>query len=98
MGTVRKGRFVAFTLLGLAAASVLGAGIAGGALPMNVAITGRTFIGSMSAIEARNIAVFPRRVDTESGALPASTTSMESARLTDVCLSTVARDLPFVGT
>ncbi|PND52999.1 hypothetical protein CQZ88_05725 [Rhodococcus sp. ENV425] len=97
MGEVRKGRFAALILTGLTGTGVLGAGIARGELPMNVAITGQTFVGTMSAIEAQNVVIFPRRVDTESGTVPTSATRMESAQMTDVCLSTIARNLPIVG-
>jgi hypothetical protein len=96
-GGLRKGRFVALALGGMLAASVLGAGIAGGQLPMNISLSGQTFVGTIAAVEGESITVFPRQVDTKAGRLPSVAVLIESARMTDVCLSTVARGLPLVG-
>jgi hypothetical protein len=90
-GAVRKGRFVAIALGGMLAASVLGAGIAGGQLPMNISLSGQKFAGTIAPVEGESITVFPRQVDTKTGRLPSVAVLIESARMTDVCLSTVAR-------
>ncbi|WP_213574954.1 DUF6230 family protein [Rhodococcus sp. USK13] len=97
MGALRKGRFAAIVSGGLLAATILGAGIADGQLPMNVALSGQRFVGTMSAVEGESITVFPRQVETKAGQVPTVAILIESARLTDVCLSTVAHGLPLVG-
>ncbi|TWH15822.1 hypothetical protein L618_000300003960 [Rhodococcus rhodochrous J45] len=59
MGRIRKRRFAALTLLGLVPATLLGAGIARGDLPMNLAISGQDISGTIGLVEAEGIQVFP---------------------------------------
>ena len=94
---MHRWRFVLVTTVGLGAAVLLGGGIASGQLPMNIALSGQPFIGSVSAVDAKGISVYPRAVGTNAGDLPSVAVKIDQARLTDVCLSTVARGLPLLG-
>lgn len=93
----RWGRFTAVCVAGTVGITVLGAGIATGQLPMNIAVSGQNFIGTFSAVGADGITVYPRSVDTAAGSKPSIAVKVDQARLTDVCLSTVARGLPLLG-
>jgi hypothetical protein len=98
MGSIRKRRFAAFTALGLVGATVIGGGMASGELPMNLSISGQSSFATISSGTAQNVTVYSREVETTTkGSLPSVALSLESAQLTDVCLSTVAHGLPFIG-
>ena len=98
MGSIRKRRFAACTFVGLVGATLIGGGIANGDLPMNLSISGQSSLATISSGTAQNVTVFAREVETTTkGNLPSAAISMESAQLTDVCLSTVAHGLPFIG-
>jgi hypothetical protein len=98
MGSVRKRRFAAYTAVGLIGATFLGGGIATGDLPMNLSISGQSSLATISSGSAQNVTVFARQVETSTkGNLPSVAISLESAQLSDVCLSTVAHGLPFIG-
>ncbi len=77
--------------------TLIGGGIATGQLPMNVALSGQTFTATVSGLGAQGITVFPRAVQTVAGEKPSIAVKIDQAQLTDVCLSTVARGLPFIG-
>jgi hypothetical protein len=94
---VHRWKFALVTTVGLGAALLLGGGIASGQLPMNIALSGQPFIGSVSAVDATGIEVYPRAVGTDAGDLPSVAVKIDQARLSDVCLSTVARGLPLIG-
>jgi hypothetical protein len=76
---------------------VIGGGIATGQLPVNIALSGQPFIGTVSAVTASGITVYPRAVSTVAGDLPSIAVKLDQARLSDVCLSTTAHGLPFLG-
>ena len=98
MGSIRKRRFAACTFVGLVGATLIGGGIANGDLPMNLSISGQSSLATISSGTAQNVTLFAREVETTTeGNLPSAAISMESAQLTDVCLSTVAHGLPFIG-
>lgn len=97
-GSTRKRRFVAFAALGLLGAVFIGGGIARGELPMNLAISGQPSIATVTFGTAKNVTVYAREVETTTeGAVPSVAIKIGSAQLTDVCLSTVAHGLPFIG-
>lgn len=96
-GRTHRGRFAVACVVGTAGVTFLGAGIASGQLPMNIAVSGQNFVGTFSAVGADGITVFPSAVETVAGTKPSIAVKVDQARLTDVCLSTVARGLPFVG-
>lgn len=75
----------------------IGGGIATGQLPMNLALSGQQFTGTVSSVAAQGITVYPRAVTTAAGDLPSITVKIDQAQLADVCLSTVARGLPIIG-
>ncbi len=77
--------------------TIIGGGIATGQLPMNLALSGQTFTGTVSAVGAQGITVYPRAVSTAAGEMPSIAVKIDQAQLSDVCLSTVARGLPFLG-
>lgn len=95
--SIRWRRFAVIGGLGVVGAAFLGGGIASGQLPMNIALSGQNFTGTTTAITAEGITAYPRSVDTTAGAQPSIAVSIDSARLSDVCLSTVARGLPLIG-
>lgn len=97
MSSLRKRRFVSVASLGLLAALTLGTGIARGQLPMNVVVSGQRFVGSVAAVEAEGIDVYPRSVDTADGASESIAVHIKQVRLTDLCLSTLAHGVPFLG-
>ena len=97
MGRIRKRRFAAFTLVGLVPTTLLGAGIARGDLPMNLAISGQDISGTIGLVEAEGIQVFPRRVSSSAGDLPTAALRVESSVLSDVCLATIAHGVPVLG-
>ncbi|KZF12578.1 MAG: DUF6230 family protein [Rhodococcus sp. (in: high G+C Gram-positive bacteria)] len=77
--------------------TIIGGGIATGQLPMNLALSGQTFTGTVSAVGAQGITVYPRAVSTAAGEMPSIAVKIDQAQLSDVCLSTVARGLPLLG-
>ncbi|WP_156388242.1 MULTISPECIES: DUF6230 family protein [unclassified Rhodococcus (in: high G+C Gram-positive bacteria)] len=96
-GGIRWGRFTVLCALGAVGMGVIGGGIASGQLPMNFAVSGQSFIGTFGAVDGDGITVYPRAVDTAAGSRPSIAVKVDSARLSDVCLSTVARGLPLIG-
>ncbi|WP_415975728.1 DUF6230 family protein [Rhodococcus sp. 077-4] len=96
-GAIHRGRFVLFAGLGMIGVTIIGGGIATGQLPMNLALSGQTFTGTVSAVGAQGITVYPRAVSTAAGEMPSIAVKIDQAQLSDVCLSTVARGLPFLG-
>jgi hypothetical protein len=83
--------------LGAVGLAVIGGGIATGQLPVNLALSGQPFIGTVSAVGAQEITVYPRAVSTSAGELPSIAIKLDHAELSDVCLSTSAHGLPFLG-
>lgn len=96
-GHIRKGRFAAIAGLGMIGVTVIGGGIATGQLPMNLALSGQMFEATVSSVNAQGITVYPRAVSTAAGDLPSVAVKIDQAQLADVCLSTVARNLPIIG-
>lgn len=95
--SVHKGRFVFIVALGLMAVATLGTGIAQGKLPMNIAVSGQRFTGTVSAVEAQGIQVYPRAAETAGDASASIAVQIQQVRLTDLCLSTVAHGVPLLG-
>lgn len=96
-GAVRRLRFVLVAGVGAVGIAVIGGGIATGQLPVNIALSGQPFIGTVSAVTASGITVYPRAVATTAGELPSVAVRLDRAQLSDVCLSTTAHGLPFLG-
>ena len=97
-GTIRTRRFAAISTLGLLAAGFLGSGIARGQLPMNFSISGEPSVATVTGGHAQNVTMYARQVETTTkGGIPSVAITIGSAELTDVCLSTVAHGLPFLG-
>lgn len=97
VSSVHRGRFVVIVGLGLLAVVTLGAGIAQGKLPMNIVVSGQRFTASVSAVEAQGIEVYPRAAETAGDASASIAAHIQQVRLTDLCLSTVAHGVPFLG-
>ncbi|WP_167735604.1 hypothetical protein [Rhodococcus sp. 1R11] len=51
---------------------MIGGGIATGRLPVSIALSGQPFIGTVSAVTASGITVYPRAVATTAGGYAAS--------------------------
>lgn len=97
-GTIRKRRFAVIATLGLLVAGLLGGGIARGELPMNFSISGEPSVATVTGGHAQNVTMYARQVETTTrGSIPSVAIMIGSAELTDVCLSTVAHGLPFLG-
>ena len=97
MGRTRPGRFLLIAGLGAVGVTVIGGGIATGQLPMNLALSGQTFTGTVSGVEAAGVTAYPRAVGTAAGDRASVAVKIDHTRLSDVCLSTVARGLPLIG-
>lgn len=99
---VRKGVMAVTLVVGFGAASALGAGIARGDLPMNIALSGQSFSATIGSLSGTSIAIYPRQVSTSgggerSGAQQSMAIKLGTATLTDLCLSMVAHGIPVVG-
>lgn len=96
-GRLRRRRFAVVLALGLGGVAFLGTGIASGQLPVAIALSGQPFTGSVSALDASGVTAYPRAVATNAGDVPSVAVKIDDARLSDLCLSTVARGLPLIG-
>ncbi|MCZ4560869.1 DUF6230 family protein [Rhodococcus sp. IEGM 1401] len=83
--------------MGAVGLAIIGGGIATGQLPVNLALSGQPFIGTVSAVGATGITVYPRAVSTAAGEMPSIAVKLDQVELSDVCLSTSALGIPFLG-
>ncbi|MFM9376428.1 DUF6230 family protein [Gordonia sp. VNK21] len=91
--------FIASLLSGLFVTGYMGIGIVRGDVPVQMAVSGEDFYATLSKLEGKDIAVYPRSIDTvKDGKVETVVVTMGEATLTDLCLAMSAPNLPGIGT